>query len=96
MPYKDKEKRNKWNRIRWAENKKVSDELKSKPCTDCKNTFPPYCMEWDHVPGRGEKKVNVGCLLGSRKITAASIVAELAKCDLVCSNCHKVRTFTRK
>ncbi len=67
------------------------DSLKSGPCTDCGGRFHPVCMDWDHV---GEGKVrNVGMMLSYSK---AKILAEIAKCELVCSNCHRLRTWERQ
>lgn len=61
------------------------------PCTDCKGDFPPYCMEYDHV--RGEKRFNLGKMANHKR---EAVLAEIQKCDLVCVNCHRVRTQTRK
>lgn len=95
MGYKSKEKWNEWNRNRHKQNKEELVKLKSNPCVDCSGIFPHYIMEFDHVPERGPKKANIGTLSGSRKMTAKSIKEELQKCDLVCANCHKIRTFKR-
>lgn len=65
--------------------------LKSKPCADCKTEWPHYVMEFDHC--RGEKLFSIAD--GAWK-SLARLLAEIAKCDLVCSNCHKVRTHKRK
>ena len=62
--------------------------LKSGPCTDCGNAFPPECMDFDHV--RGEKVQGVSCMSG------IAALAEIEKCDLVCANCHRIRTRERK
>lgn len=32
------------------------DELKRKPCTDCGLTFPPICMDFDHLDGETKTK----------------------------------------
>ena len=60
-------------------------------CADCGNFYPSYVMDFDHV--RGEKKFNVAASMhaGYRKL-----VAEIEKCDIVCSNCHRERTHQRK
>ena|ERR1041385_870618 len=66
---------------------------KDKPCTDCKKKFPTYVMDFDHRPG--ERKLHqVGQLerRGSKRI----ILEEIAKCDVVCSNCHRIRTHERR
>jgi hypothetical protein len=59
---------------------------------DCGQTFPPYVMDFDHV--RGEKKYNVG-LMASSGYSLKMIAAEIQKCDLVCANCHRIRTHQR-
>jgi hypothetical protein len=96
MPYKSKAKRSEWNRNRNSANRKELDELKSKPCVDCGGMFPPWIMEFDHVPDRGKKVANISCIAGSSKMTSSSIQRELEKCDLVCANCHRTRMHFRK
>lgn len=58
---------------------------------DCGGTFPPECMDYDHRPGT-EKYYGVGQLTGS----LTKMKAEIAKCDLVCANCHRIRTHARR
>jgi hypothetical protein len=67
-------------------------ELKrGKPCADCGQVFHSAAMQWDHPPGV-EKVADVAELYrGSR----ARVLKEIAKCELVCANCHAVRTHTR-
>jgi len=49
-------------------------------------------MQWDHLPGN-EK---LGDITGSlRNHSQAKILAEIGKCDLVCANCHAIRTYNR-
>lgn len=66
--------------------------LKSNPCSDCGQTFPFYVMEFDHREPV-QKEFNIA---DSIKKSRDSFNRELQKCDLVCSNCHRIRTFTRK
>ncbi len=61
-------------------------------CTDCKNYFPSVSMDYDHV--RGEKYRNVSVLAWNSTDTEL-VDKEIAKCDLVCSNCHRIRTVKR-
>lgn len=68
-------------------------ELKSAPCMDCGGTFPPVAMDFDHRQGT-EKRDSVSKLGCRGKMSA--MLAEIAKCDLVCSNCHRVRTWRRR
>lgn len=63
-----------------------------KPCADCKVPYPYYIMQFDHL---GDKVGNVGNLVrrsGGKEL----VLAEIAKCDLVCANCHCERTHRRR
>jgi hypothetical protein len=66
-------------------------ELKSKPCLDCGGKFPPECMDFDHV--RGEKRDNLSSI---RDLSVPNIMEEIEKCEVVCANCHRVRTQRRR
>lgn len=68
-------------------------DLKQKtPCMDCKEHFPYYVMDFDHV--RGHKHANVMELIPT--LSKKKIDEEIAKCEIVCSNCHRIRTHMRK
>lgn len=69
------------------------DELKSKPCTDCGQTFDPICMDFDHTGT--DKLYNIGKLVFKGR-PWEMIETEIAKCELVCSNCHRLRTKRRQ
>lgn len=68
------------------------DSLKAMPCTDCGQVFPAWVMHWDHLPGY-EKLDCIGSMVGSQRRTL--VLDELKKCELVCANCHVVRTINR-
>jgi hypothetical protein len=63
--------------------------LKNKPCVDCGGKFPPYIMHFHHR-NPSTKTYNVGSMV-NRKLS--DIEAEIAKCDLLCANCHGIRTY---
>ena len=65
---------------------------KGVPCTDCGQTFPVWVMHWDHLPGYN-KIGSISEMVGSRSRTITT--AELQKCELVCGNCHVLRTISR-
>lgn len=68
-------------------------ELKNKtPCMDCKESYPYYVMDFDHV--RGRKQANVAELINT--LSKKRIDEEISKCEIVCSNCHRIRTHERK
>lgn len=73
------------------EHRKIVREAKDRPCADCGGRFPWYCMDFDHV--RGVKNGNVSRLAGG--IGRAVLLAEMLKCEVVCANCHRKRTFER-
>ena len=65
-------------------------ELKAVPCADCGVQYPPWVMEFDHV--RGVKLFNVSA---APAMSVDALLAEAAKCEIVCSNCHQHRTRQR-
>lgn len=67
----------------------VIDAAKRKPCADCRRTYPWYVMEFDHTRGVKARNINAG--MGYYRL-----LDELAKCDVVCANCHATRTYKRR
>lgn len=63
--------------------------FKRKPCDDCGKRYPPYVMQFDHRDP-AQKKFNLSRSDGKSK---AAVLEEIAKCDVVCANCHAERTF---
>lgn len=67
----------------------IAEAKRDASCADCGGKFPPCCMHFDHVPERGPKLFN----LGSGDYSIKAVQAEIAKCDIVCANCHAIRTW---
>lgn len=65
----------------------------AQPCADCGWRMPWYVMEFDHRDGRGPGDSTVASLIGQG--TLDRVILEIEKCDLVCANCHKIRTHKR-
>ena len=65
--------------------------LRDRPCADCHGQFPAVVMEFDHRDP-AQKRFNVA---HSWCRSIQSISDESAKCDVVCRNCHRRRTFER-
>lgn len=78
------------NKKRRAERRILIDSLKDKPCTDCHQSFPPCAMDFDHITN--DKYIDVASMLGHSK---EKLLVEVAKCELVCANCHRIRTHNR-
>lgn len=74
------------------ETKSFIDAAKDVPCADCGGRFHPCAMDFDHV--RGEKSFNISQSL-SKRMSMEVVLQEMAKCDVVCANCHRVRTYNR-
>ena len=66
-------------------------QAKDRPCMDCGIKWPKECMDFDHV--RGDKKHNIGTAYWW--ISMAQLETEIAKCDVVCACCHRLRTLNR-
>jgi hypothetical protein len=66
-----------------------------RPCMDCGGVFPPWCMDFDHREGEVKLYKGVSDLMANRLCGKQRILAEIAKCDLVCANCHRTRTHFR-
>jgi hypothetical protein len=65
-----------------------------KECADCdmlctSENFPMF--DWDHLPGT-QKLFSISAASRAK----STILAEIAKCELVCANCHRMRTWYRR
>jgi hypothetical protein len=60
-------------------------------CTDC-GERDPFVLTFDHV--RGMKRANVSDMVRDG-LGLETLKAEIEKCDVVCYNCHSLRTQER-
>lgn len=74
-----------------SHHKDLVTQGKARPCMDCGRSYPKEVMEFDHV--RGKKLFE---LADAWNIGRERILAEMAKCDVVCANCHRLRTIARR
>lgn len=61
-------------------------------CTDCGYKDHPAALDFDHLPGF-EKVRGISRMLAASR---GQLLQELAKCEVVCSNCHRIRTWARR
>jgi hypothetical protein len=61
------------------------------PCVDCGVKYPYYVMDFDHLE---DKKFNISYLAATGRI--GTLKMEIAKCEIVCANCHRKRTYERE
>lgn len=66
------------------------------PCMDCGGVFKFIAMDFDHrldeTKSFAVSTMNYYCATTEN---LATVSKEIAKCDLICSNCHRVRTEER-
>lgn len=76
-------------RSRSALQKAILREIKLKSgCADCGYRGHPAALEFDHVTG--QKSFTI-----ATRRDLLKIFDEIQKCEVVCSNCHRIRTFER-
>lgn len=68
-------------------------KAKDKPCMDCNIKYGYWVMQFDHRPGT-YKFMGINTLIRN-SYPLDTILDEIAKCDVVCANCHAGRTYER-
>lgn len=77
------------------ERREIIRSAKLSGCADCGLSLPehPEVFDFDHRPGTAKLgRVSAFVTKGS----VEGLRAEIAKCDVVCANCHRIRTRHRK
>jgi hypothetical protein len=77
-------------RLRRHRHREVWEYLLEHPCVDCGES-DPVVLEFDHLR---DKVANIS-KLAALKRPWEIILAEIAKCEVVCANCHRRRTAER-
>lgn len=67
--------------------------LQEHPCRDCGET-DPVVLDFDHLPGQ-EKRFEIARAVNASTRAWSTIRVEIAKCEVVCANCHRRRTARR-
>lgn len=68
----------------------VNSLKEQSPCVDCKVRYPYYVMDFDHL---SDKEFGINQLI--ENCSLQRLKDEIAKCEIVCSNCHRIRTYVR-
>lgn len=76
---------------RGAIRKYLRDLKHNTPCSDCGERYPYWIMDFDHLE---DKKFGLGKFPAST-VNMDIVKAEVDKCEIVCSNCHRNRTYVR-
>jgi hypothetical protein len=99
LKYRQSKKWRRANKVKWVDYAKRRLErrhaflaiFKRKPCMDCWGWFEPCQMDFDHRDSKTKYKTVSQLGFANMKV----ILKEIAKCDLVCANCHRLRTYRR-
>lgn len=71
-----------------------NDAIKlARGCDNCGWVGWARGLDWDHV--RGRKTATIAILIANGR-PWDEVLTEMEKCDLVCANCHRVRTVERR
>lgn len=109
MPYKDPEKKRAYLRKRYAslspekkrelqekannranEIRRYVDSVKmERGCIDCGYKEHPAALDFDHV--HGEKVILVSFAKSKKRADE-----EMAKCEVRCANCHRIKSWERR
>jgi hypothetical protein len=73
--------------------RKLLEYLKDKACLDC-GEDNLMVLDFDHLP-EYEKSFSIGRAITGSTRSWDSIFLEIRKCEIVCANCHRIRTSTR-
>ena len=66
-------------------------DAKARPCTDCGQQYPYFVMDFDHIANKSFT-ISQSLPLYSLK----RLKDEVAKCEVVCANCHRMRTHEHR
>lgn len=70
-------------------------ELKGNgPCLDCdcELEWPPFVLDYHHR-NPSEKVGSIRKMIAENR-SKEMILGEIEKCDLICSNCHRIREYS--
>lgn len=81
-------------RKRRAAQKEWVDELKVKAgCSVCGFNAHPVALDFDHID-RKDKSFDISQYVGTKSDEV--ILSEIAKCRVLCANCHRIKSYENK
>jgi hypothetical protein len=78
------------HRQKQAYKQKLVEIKEASGCTDCGENNP-IVLDFDHLK---DKKYNVSRMIHDG-FSWRAIKKEIDKCEVVCANCHRIRTYNR-
>ena len=80
------------NRRRTELSRALWDYKENSGCVDCKEKYPHFMLDFDHLP---EYEKLGSPIQIARNYGLDKGWEEVEKCEVVCANCHKIRTWNR-
>jgi len=78
--------------IRASYTKRLRGIKEQSGCVDCKENYPHFMLQFDHLPQY--EKVDLVINI-ARRYSWDRALEEIKKCEVVCANCHSIRTWSR-
>lgn len=75
------------NRENKEKRKQIVRDAKSCPCQKCGKSYPPKVMDLHHREGE-QKDGKISRMV--ERASLAALIEEIAKCDVLCANCHRM------
>jgi hypothetical protein len=72
--------------------RKIADEAKG-PCVDCGRVYHPCAMDFHHIDSE-DKDMEISKMIGMGA-SQERLRAEIAKCEVLCAICHRIRHFKK-
>lgn len=80
-----------WQKKRSTEVATILNEIKtSRGCARCGYNANPVALDFDHID-RSTKSFDIGRMRS--KTSIEKLLAEVDKCQVLCANCHRIKTF---
>lgn len=70
----------------------VEDYKLKHGCVDCGYNAHSAALDFDHLPGT----TKVRDIKSGQHLGWLALLTEIAKCEVVCANCHRIRTAARR
>lgn len=81
-------------------NRKMLDKIKTDlGCAECGYNAHPRALQFDHIDPETKYRTKSGKLVHPSDMIGLSnstILAEIAKCRVLCANCHAIRSHEEK
>jgi hypothetical protein len=70
----------------------ITEHKLGQGCADCGYREHSAALDLDHLPGQEKVGILSRMLWHRREV----VIREIAKCEVVCANCHRIRTYNRR